>query len=56
MSNILDNAGQVIFASAVIPPLFGFDQESSKVIPFIGIVVTIFFWWGSLRLERISSL
>lgn len=54
LANILDNAGQVIFASAVIPLLLGnFDFSLIKMVPWI--TTMILFWWICLRLERISS-
>lgn len=57
MANIFDNAGQVVLASVIIPPLLGlFDARSSRVIIlFIGMLTTVIFWWLSLKLERITS-
>ena len=56
MANILDNAGQVIFATAVLPSTLGLiDDETSKMLALIGIILTIFCWWMSLKLERVSS-
>lgn len=55
-ANIFDNAGQVIFASVIIPPLIGtIDISTSRVLVFTGAVSTIILWWLSLRLERIAS-
>lgn len=54
LANILDNAGQVVFASIVIPFLLGsFDFDFIQVL--IWLLVMILPWWLSLRLERISS-
>ncbi|KKP47488.1 MAG: hypothetical protein UR39_C0004G0042 [Candidatus Woesebacteria bacterium GW2011_GWA1_33_30] len=54
LSNILDNAGQVILASAIIPLLLGnIDFSLKQMLPWI--TTMILFWWICLRLERISS-
>lgn len=54
LANILDNAGQVVFASAIIPFLVSdFDFSFAKMIPRT--IAMILCWWISLRLERISS-
>jgi len=56
LANIFDNAGQVLLATVVLPPIF--TQESGRIetnIIFIGMLSTIAAWWISLRLERIGG-
>lgn len=52
MANILDNAGQVFLGVATLPPLFTKQFNSSTFAT--GLVLVIFLWWISLRLERMS--
>lgn len=54
-ANILDNAGQVILASIVIPFILGVELPLSEMILWLGVLTMFSFWWASLRLERISS-
>lgn len=57
MANILDNLGQVIVASVVIPTLFGtpLDGADPKMVALVGIMVTVLIWLISLRLEGVPS-
>ena len=55
-ANILDNAGQVVLASVVLPLLLGtIDLSISRMVIFAGAMGTIVCWWISLRLERLAS-
>jgi hypothetical protein len=54
LANILDNAGQVVFASVVIPPAFSI-ADIPGVVLWVGVLATMTCWWFSLRFERISS-
>lgn len=52
LSNILDNAGQVLLGTLIINPLL--DSESNKQLVYItlvGLSLTIFAWVLSLKLE-----
>ena len=52
LSNIFDNAGQVIFAVAVLTPLIsGFDKVNVWVV-ISGIVVTLSLWGSSVLLSK----
>ncbi|OGH44159.1 MAG: hypothetical protein A3H50_00485 [Candidatus Levybacteria bacterium RIFCSPLOWO2_02_FULL_37_10] len=52
-ANILDNIGQVILATVVLPYLF--IEKDSVVYSLIGFFVATLSWWLSLRVERITS-
>ena len=54
-SNIFDNAGQVMFGSLVLNPLLT-PAGLGELIPvtLLGVGLTLFLWWLSLRSERIS--
>lgn len=55
-SNTFDNAGQVSLGSLIISPIISSADQSEVVrAVFVGAMLTIFLWWVSLRLERISS-
>lgn len=54
LANILDNAGQVVFASVVIPPAFSI-ADIPRMVLWVGVLATIAWWWFSLRFERMSS-
>lgn len=48
LSNIFDNAGQVVFGVVVLSPVIaGFDTINWAVI-LSGIIGVIFCWWASL--------
>lgn len=57
LANILDNLGQVVVASVALPPLLGtsVDTPEAKVLLWLGVLVALFCWWFSLRLDRIAS-
>lgn len=55
LSNIFDNAGQVLFGWLVITPVIASAPYSSVLpVSLFGSILTILLWWVSLRLERIS--
>lgn len=54
LANILDNAGQVIFASVIIPLIFG-TVDFTVFGMLLWILAMALCWWISLRLERLSS-
>lgn len=55
-SNIFDNAGQVFLGSLVIGPLINSSIKGGLTpVTLSGSSLTLFLWWVSLRLERISS-
>ncbi len=51
LANILDNIGQVLLATIVIPQLFGNTKGLNLIVGF----AIFMLWWLSLRMERMSS-
>ena len=54
-SNILDNLGQVIFASGVIQPLFHPIDEEDIFVLSSALVASVIIWIISLLLARLSE-
>lgn len=52
VSNIFDNAGQVVLGIAVLSPVIVGFAEVNKFVIISGIVVTIFCWLVSIWLAR----
>lgn len=50
LSNICDNAGQVVFGIVVIAPLF--NQEQNSFVILLGILSAIFSWTASILLAK----
>lgn len=55
LANILENAGQVVFASVVIPKILSGNIFSWEIGMTYGIITMTIFWWWALRLERRHS-
>jgi hypothetical protein len=55
LSNIFDNAGQVLLGTLVIGPLIS-NTGIGKIVGTVsfGILVTVLLWFSSLTLERKS--
>ena len=54
LSNILDNAGQVLFGYLVLSPIFNPDSLGKTItVVTLGICMTILSWGLSLKIERI---
>jgi len=45
LSNIFDNAGQVVFGIAVISPIIGVDR--ANVVVVLLSLITVFICWGT---------
>jgi len=55
LANIMDNAGQVVLGTIVLPGILNaVDQNSLTMLTLVGIPTCTLCWWLSLRLERIS--
>ena len=55
-SNIFDYAGQVFLGSLVVSPIVGVSNPGDLALAIsAGAGLTLFLWWISLGLERISS-
>lgn len=55
-ANIFDNAGQVFLGSLVLSPVITPNNSTSFTqVILSGGILTVFVWWLSLRLERMSS-
>lgn len=52
LSNIFDNAGQVIFGVVVLSPLIAGLKQVNWLVEICGIIVTIASWLISVRLAR----
>lgn len=53
LSNIFDNAGQVLLGSLILNPLLT-PTNVSDVIIISGVLMILVVWWVSLKLERVS--
>lgn len=52
LSNIFDNAGQIIFGVVVLSPLITGLKQVNWLVEICGIIVTIGSWLISIRLAR----
>ena len=52
LSNIFDNAGQVILGVVVLSPIISAFDKSNTIVVLSGIVVMIFCWWLSIWFAR----
>lgn len=52
LSNIFDNAGQVIFAIVVLSPLIAGFKQANWLVETCGIIATIGSWLISIRIAR----
>lgn len=52
LSNILDNAGQVILAVAVLSPVIAGVDKNKILVLLLGLVTVLFCWLTSIWLTR----
>lgn len=55
VSNILDNAGQVVLGVAVLSPVIGGVDTANIKVVVLGLFTTLFCWLFSIALERRRS-
>lgn len=55
LSNIFDNAGQILFGITVVSPIVaGFDRMNTPVVLLLGLVAVAICWVASVFLARRS--